>query len=128
MKHLKLFESHSKMKIEWVKWNDGWRRKDDRVPLSKDEIDLINLMSEKKDKYEISLFNDNCGFKICEIVDKGERFSYMWLVYKMPNSFLKMNNSMIDGNTGTRSFYEYHTSNIRDFFGNFKYDEDYGVK
>ena len=60
------------MKIEWVKWNDGWRRKDDRVPLSKDEIDLINLMSEKKDKYEISLFNKNKG--VVNISESSEFF------------------------------------------------------
>jgi hypothetical protein len=122
MKHIKLFESHSKIKIEWVKWNDAWWRKDDRTPLTKDEIELLKQMSEKKDKYIISLFDDNCGFKIREVVD--ERFSYVWSIYKMPNSFLKLNSPMFDGKTSQRIFYEYHTSDIREFFKNFKYNED----
>jgi hypothetical protein len=127
MKHIKLFESHSRIKIEWVKWNEAWGRKDDAVRLNEDEKGLLKQMSEN-DKYEISLFENMCGFKITEIVDRGERSSYVWLVYKMENSFLKMNNRMFDGNTTDRRFYEYHTGDIREFFRNFVYDEDYGMK
>jgi hypothetical protein len=124
MKHIKLFESHSKIKIEWVKWNNGWLRRDDRTSLTEDEIELLKKMSEKKDKYIISLFDDNCGFKIREVVDDGERFSYVWSIYKMPNSFLKWNSPLFDGKASQRSFYEYHTSDIREFFKNFIYNED----